>query len=84
VRYATRTQQWPIRNIRRQDYQKKGGDSWTRSWQVHFTFKGRKPVSQLFNDNRYGGKEAALLIAQRFRDAMEVGRESLEPAANGN
>jgi hypothetical protein len=29
-------------------------------------------------------KEAALLIAQRFRDAMEVGRESLELAANGN
>jgi GGDEF domain-containing protein len=61
----------PLRNIRRQDYQKNGGGSWTRSWQVHFTFKGRKPVSQSFNDNRYGGKEAARLIAQRFRDAME-------------
>ncbi len=60
-----------LRNIRRQDYQKKGTGSWTRSWQVHFTFKGRKPVSESFNDNRYGGKEAALVMAQRFRDAME-------------
>jgi len=60
-----------LRNIRRQDYQKKGGGSWTRSWQVHFTFKGRKPVSESFADNRHGGKDTALLLAKRFRDAME-------------
>ena len=60
-----------LRNIRPQNYRKKGTNSWTRSWQVHFTFKGRKPVSESFNWNRYGGEEASRLMAMRFRDAME-------------
>jgi|GEM_PF-283045 len=59
------------RNIRRVDYQKKGAGSWTRLWQVHFTFKGRPPVSQSFSDSLFRGKEQALVVAQRFRDAME-------------
>ena len=60
-----------MRNIRPQNYRKRGTNSWTRSWQVHFTFKGRKPVSESFNWNRYGGEEPSRLMAQRFRDAME-------------
>ena len=60
-----------LRNIRPQNYRKKGTNSWTRSWQVHFTFKGRKPVSESFNWNRYGGEEASRMMAIRFRDAME-------------
>jgi hypothetical protein len=60
-----------LRNIRPQNYRKKGTNSWTRSWQVHFTFKHRDPVSESFNWNRYGGEEASRLMAQRFRDAME-------------
>ncbi len=60
-----------MRNIRPQNYRNRGTNSWTRSWQVHFTFKGRKPVSESFNWNRYGGEEASRVMAQRFRDAME-------------
>ena len=60
-----------MRNIRPQNYRKTGTNSWTRSWQVHFTFKGRKPVSESFNWNRYGGEERSRLMARRFRDAME-------------
>lgn len=59
------------RNIRRVDYQKKGTETWTRLWQVHFTFKGRKAVSQSFSDSLCGGKSGALAMAKRFRDAME-------------
>lgn len=59
------------RNIRRVDYQKKGSGAWTHLWQVHFTFKGRKPVSQSFSDSNYGGEAGALAMAKRFRDAME-------------
>lgn len=40
-------------------------------WQVHFTFKGHKPISEPFSDSRYGGREPALEAAKRFRDAME-------------
>jgi hypothetical protein len=40
-------------------------------WQVHFTFKDRKPISQPFSDNLCGGKAQALVQAKRFRDAME-------------
>jgi len=60
-----------LRNIRRVDYQKKGTGAWTHLWQVHFTFKGRKPVSQSFSDSHYGGEAGALAMAKRFRDAME-------------
>jgi hypothetical protein len=60
-----------LRNIRRVDYDKKTGKGRTRLWQVHFTFKGRKPISQSFSDNLCGGKEQALLQAKRFRDALE-------------
>ncbi len=60
-----------LRNIRRVDYQKKGQGAWTHLWQVHFTFKGRKPVSQSFSDSHYGGEASALAMAKRFRDAME-------------
>lgn len=59
------------RNIRRVDYRKKGTDVWTRLWQVFFDFKGRRPISQSFSDNLYGGKAAAFKMAKRFRDAME-------------
>ena len=59
------------RNIRRVDHQKKKGGTWTHLWQVHFTFKGRKPVSQSFSDSHFGGKDGALVMAMRFRDAME-------------
>jgi hypothetical protein len=40
-------------------------------WQVHFTFKGRKPISQPFSYKKFGGKEQAFVQAKRFRDAME-------------
>ncbi len=40
-------------------------------WQVHFTFKGSKLISQPFSYKKYGGKETALLWAKRFRDAIE-------------
>ena len=60
-----------FRNIRRVDYDKKTGKGRTRLWQVHFTFKGRKPISQSFSDNLCGGKEQALVQAKRFRDALE-------------
>lgn len=59
------------RNIRRVDYQKKGTGAWTRLWQVYFVFKGRPQISQSFSDSLHGGKEAALVMAKRFRDAME-------------
>jgi hypothetical protein len=60
-----------LRNIRRVDYVKKTGKGRTRMWQVHFTFKDRKPISQPFSDNLCGGKAQALVQAKRFRDAME-------------
>lgn len=40
-------------------------------WQVHFTFKDRKPISQPFSYKKFNGKENALVQAKRFRDAME-------------
>lgn len=60
-----------LRNIRRVDYVKKIGKGKTALWQVHFTFKNRSPISQSFSDKTHGGKEAALVIAQRFRNALE-------------
>jgi hypothetical protein len=60
-----------LRNIRRVEYKKKTGKGQTRLWQVHFTFKDRKPISQSFSDNLFSGKEQALIRAQQFRDAME-------------
>jgi hypothetical protein len=60
-----------LRNIRRVEYNKKTGKGQTRLWQVHFTFKDRKPISQSFSDNLFSGKEQALIRAQQFRDAME-------------
>lgn len=61
----------PLRNIRRVDYVKRIGKGKTALWQVHFTFKDRKKVSQSFSDSLYGGKEEALVWAKRFRSAME-------------
>jgi len=61
-----------LRNIRRVDYVKKNGKGQTRLWQVHFTFKDRKPISQPFSDNKFGGKDQALLLAKRVRNAMEA------------
>ena len=60
-----------LRNIRRVDYVKKSGKGKTALWQVHFTFKNRPPISQSFSDNTHGGKDPALLLAKRFRNALE-------------
>jgi hypothetical protein len=60
-----------LRNIRRVDYVKKVGKGKTALWQVHFTFKNRAPISQSFSDKTHGGKEAALALAKRFRNALE-------------
>lgn len=60
-----------LRNIRRVDYVKRSGKGVTALWQVHFTFKNRPPISQSFSDKTHGGKEAALLLAKRFRNALE-------------
>ncbi len=60
-----------LRNIRRVDYVKKTGKGKTTLWQVHFTFKNRSPISQSFSDKTHGGKDAALVAAQRFRNALE-------------
>lgn len=60
-----------LRNIRRVDYVKKTGKGKTALWQVHFTFKNRSPISQSFSDKTHGGKDAALVAAQRFRNALE-------------
>lgn len=68
MRYTPLTE---LRNIRRVDYIKRGGSGKTALWQVHFTFKDRKPISQSFSDNLYGGKEQSLIWAKRFRNAME-------------
>lgn len=50
---------------------KKTGKGKTALWQVHFTFKNRSPISQSFSDKTHGGKDAALVAAQRFRNALE-------------
>ena len=60
-----------LRNIRRVDYVKETGKGKTALWQVHFTFKNRSPISQSFSDKTHGGKDAALVAAQRFRNALE-------------
>ena len=60
-----------LRNIRRVDYVKRTGKGRTALWQVHFTFKDRRPISQSFSDSLYGGKDEALVWAKRFRNAME-------------
>ena len=60
-----------LRNIRRVDYVKRTGKGKTALWQVHFTFKDRKKVSQSFSDSLFGGKEEALVWAKLFRSAME-------------
>lgn len=60
-----------MRNIRRVDYVKKNGRGWTRLYQVFFNFKGHKPISESFSDKLCGGKAQALVLAKRFRDAME-------------
>ena len=54
------------RNIRRVDYVKRNGKSKTALWQVHFTFKDRKKVSQSFSDSLFGGKESKLLFGPSF------------------
>jgi len=60
-----------LRNIRRVDYVKRTGKGKTALWQVHFTFKDRKPISQSFSDSLFDGKDEALVWAKRFRNAME-------------
>jgi hypothetical protein len=69
MRYAPKSGE--LRNIRRVDYVKKISKGQTRMWQVHFTFKGRTPISQPFSDNLFCGRENALVQAKRFRNAME-------------
>jgi hypothetical protein len=69
MRYAPKSGE--LRNIRRVEYDKKTGKSQTRLWQVHFTFKDRKPISESFSDNLFDGKENALARAKQFRNAME-------------
>src|ERR1700690_932937 len=60
-----------LRNIRRVDYIKRTGKGKTALWQVHFTIKNLKPISQSFSDSLYGGRDAALGLAKRFRKAIE-------------
>ena len=60
-----------LRNIRRVEYDKKGQKGRTRLWQVHFTLKNRRPISQSFSDSLFGGKAEALVWAKRFRNAVE-------------
>jgi len=59
------------RNIRRVDYKKASGGGTTALWQVFFEFQDGPRISQSFSDSKYGGKEAALAWAMRFRNAME-------------
>lgn len=59
------------RNIVRIDYQHPNKAKPERCWRVRFRIEGMKPVAQPFSDSKYGGKEGALQVAIRFRDAME-------------
>src|SRR5262245_27566385 len=59
------------RNITRVDYQHRDRGKPARLWQVRFRVQGMKPVTQPFYDTKFGGKEGALQMAMRFRDAME-------------
>ncbi len=68
MRYAPHRER---RNIRRVDLPKRGGNVPTALWQVFFEFKNGPRISQSFSDSKYGGKEAALVWAMRFRNAME-------------
>ena len=69
MRYAPLTGE--RRNIRRVEYDQKKRQGSTRLWQVHFTLKNRTPISQSFSDAMHGGKDAALELAKRFRNAVE-------------
>jgi hypothetical protein len=59
------------RNIVRIEYQHRDKAKPERCWRVRFRIEGMKPVTQPFSDSKYGGKEGALQMAIRFRDAME-------------
>jgi len=52
----------PLRYITRSDEQ--------RYWRVQYTRGLPKPIQVYFGDATYGGKEAALIEAQRFRDQV--------------
>ena len=64
-----RKRPFELRNIKRWDL-KPGQKSGNLGWWVRF-YVERKRLSQLFSDNKFGGKENALKAAQTYRDAME-------------
>jgi hypothetical protein len=57
------------RNIQRMDYYKPNGGH-TLGWWVRVK-RGDKKFSRLFSDNKFGGKENALIEARQYRDELE-------------
>ncbi|HUI91542.1 MAG TPA: AP2/ERF family transcription factor [Chitinivibrionales bacterium] len=65
------TKPFELRNISRIDRKLVGRSKADHAWQVRFKRKN-KPMSNWFEDRKYGDKEKALEAAKIYRDAMEI------------
>jgi hypothetical protein len=61
---------YELRNISRIDKKSVKWNSENHGWQVRF-LRNRKPISQWFEDSKYGKKENSLKEAKLYRDGME-------------
>jgi hypothetical protein len=61
----------PNRNITRVEYKHEDRGALARYWCVRFRIQEPKAIVRNFYDSKLGGKEPALRMARRFRDAIE-------------